>query len=94
MPSPKTREIVFLDGSIGRGANLTIKNYGAMLRWTGGEAIFEMDKDGNYINHKIKLYHNGTKLRRVAIPGDLIIKTYKGFTVVKSADILKKLKVA
>jgi hypothetical protein len=82
--TPKTFKVLLKDGSEGRAVRLTARNNLTILNWIpGAEHRESVSKTGQSSNQRIMLPVNGSKAIRAAYYDDWIVKTGKGFQVVK-----------
>lgn len=82
--TPKTFKVLLKDGTSGRAVRLTARNNRTVLDWIpGAEHRETVSKKGQSSNHRIMLPVNNTKVIRAAYYDDWIVKTDKGFQVVK-----------
>lgn len=81
---PRTFKVLLPNGLKGRAVRLTSRNNLTVLNWIPGAVYREhVSKDGQSTSQRIMLPVNGTKVIRAAYYGDFIVKTEKGFSVVK-----------
>lgn len=82
--SPKTHKVLLPNGFEGRAVRLTPRNNLTVLNWIpGAEARIQVSKGGQETNQRIMIPINGSKIIRAAYYDDWIVKTKKGFAVVK-----------
>lgn len=84
MTSPRTFKVFLKDGTEGRAVRLTARNDLTVLNWIPeAELRKQVSKIGQITNQRLMLNINGTKKIRAAYYDDWIVKTKKGFQVVK-----------
>lgn len=78
--SLKTVKVTLKDGIEGRAVKVTPRNYLAVMFWSGAEDASNVEKK----SYKLRVPLNGSKMIRIAVPGDQVVKTSKGFQVIKA----------
>ena len=82
--SPRTSLVLLPNGLEGRAVRLRDRNKLTVLNWIpGAEYREQVGKGGKVSNQRIMLPINGGKAVRAAYFDDFIVKTEKGFIVVK-----------
>lgn len=82
--SPKTHKVLLKDGTEGRAVRLSARNDRTVLNWVPGAVLRKtISKAGQESNQRLMLNVRGTKTVRAAYYDDWVVKTSKGFQVVK-----------
>ena len=82
--SPRTEKVFLANGSEGRAVRFHARNNITVLNWVpNAEYREQVSKAGQTSNQRIMLSVNGSKVVRAAYYEDYIVKTEKGFAVVK-----------
>lgn len=82
--SPKTHKVLLKDGTEVRAVKLSARNHLTCLNWIpGAEFRSQVSKGGQESNQRLMIPINGSKVVRAVYFDDWIVKTDKGFYVVK-----------